>query len=325
MNNGCPKISVIIICYNQEDVIRRALDSVLCQKEYIYEMIVSDDCSKDKTWDIVKDYQREYPNIIKTFRNEKNLGIYENCQSTYDKVNGEIVFFLSGDDEFGKELFKLTCEVLSKAELDYRKDKFCVITDYRYILPDGNKVVVKNNSLVMKHDPFSLKFRGIIANRAFGESISTFNEKKNVIIEKRKDFKISSSLQEGYNDNMPYRNTSFFFYIPYVGNTYYSGIGLSTKFSKYYDQYLEGLIEYCNKIPDYIDALNKYDMNWLKFHKRKSEYLLNPTFNKLFKYFLNFFSLSLDPLRNFFLLREMKIFLREIVYFVLGKDKKHLL
>ncbi len=321
MNNNYPKISVIVICYNQENVIKRALNSILCQKEFLYELIVSDDCSVDKTWDIISEYQREYPLLVKAYRNEQNLGIYENYQSTYDKVNGEVIFTLSGDDEFGHELFKLTCEVLSSKNIDYNQDRFCVISDYKYITPDGNEMIIKNNSLVNIHNPFSLKFRGIIVNRALGESISTFNDRKNVYIERRKDFKISSSLQEGYTDIIPYLNTRHIFYIPYVGNIYYSGIGISTKFNKYYDQNLEGIIEYCDKISGYIDNLDRYDINWLKFHKIKSEYLLNPSINKLSKYFLNLFKLSLDPLRRYFLLSEIRIFLREIVNSLLGKKR----
>ncbi len=177
MKNIYPRISVIVICYNQEDVIERALNSILCQRDYLFELIISDDCSTDSTWHIIKEYQKKYPEIIRPYRNKENLGIYENYQNTFDKVNGDIVFLLAGDDEFGRELFKLTCETISRAGLNYRKDKFCVITDYKRISPEGNGTIVKKNSLVKKHDPFSLKFRGIIVNRALGESVSIFNEK----------------------------------------------------------------------------------------------------------------------------------------------------
>lgn len=315
MKNKYPRISVIVICYNQEDVIERALNSILCQRDYLFELVVSDDCSTDSTWKIIKEYQKKHHRIIKAYRNEKNLGVYENYQSTYDKVNGDIVFLLSGDDEFGRELFKLTCETISKADLNYRKDKFCVITDYKRVTPEGNGTIVKKNSLVKKHDPFSLKFRGIIVNRALGESISTFNTRKAAYIERRKNFKIPSSLQEGFLSIVPFVHAKKILYIPYIGNIYYSNIGVSSQFKKYKSQHLEGLIEYCNEISNYFKNLNKYDRNWLAFHKIKSEFLLNPSLNKLIGYFYNFLILSMDPLRKYFIFGETKVFLRSILLF----------
>ena len=48
------KINVLIITYNQEDLIKRAIDSILCQKEYgLNKIVVSDDCSSDNTWNVL--------------------------------------------------------------------------------------------------------------------------------------------------------------------------------------------------------------------------------------------------------------------------------
>ncbi|MDD4729491.1 MAG: glycosyltransferase family 2 protein [Dysgonamonadaceae bacterium] len=305
-----PKISVITICYNQEDVIHRAIDSVICQKDYLHELIISDDCSKDETWKIVKDYQRKYPQYVKAYRNEKNMGVYENLQNTYNKVSGEIIFFLSGDDEIGLELLEKTCKTVASKNLDYLNDRFCVITDFKVVLPNKTEKHIKSNALIEKYDPFSLKFRGIIYNRALGESLTTFNDRRNTSLRRKEGAVISSSLQEGFTDNIPYVNTESFFYIPYVGNIYYAGIGISTKFKKNRREYLEGIIEYCETIPDYFKNLNKYDCNWLNFHKTKTQFLLKPTFYGYWIYFLKLFVLAKDPLRKFFLSREIKSFVK---------------
>ena len=48
--NSKIKLSVIIISYNQEKYISEAIESVINQKtNFKYEILVSDDCSKDKT------------------------------------------------------------------------------------------------------------------------------------------------------------------------------------------------------------------------------------------------------------------------------------
>lgn len=316
MIKNCPKLSVIIICYNQEVVISRAIDSVLCQKEFLYELIISDDCSRDNTWNIVKDYQLKFPEYVNAYRNEKNMGIYENLQGTYDKVSGEIVFFLSGDDEMGAELLERTCKTVSTKNLNYQTDRFCVITDFKVVLPDRNEKHINRNALIEKHDPFSLKFRGIIYNRALGESITTFNDRRNTNLKRKEGAVLSSSLQEGFTDNIPYVKTKSYFYIPIVGNIYFAGIGISTKFTKNKREHLEGIIEYCETIPNYFPNLNKYDYNWLNFHKTKTQFLLNPTVTGYSRYFLKLFVLAIDPLRTFFLFREIKSFIKGLSQFI---------
>lgn len=66
-----PKISALVICYKQEKLIKRAIDSLLNQKEYLYEICVSDDGSPDKTWEVLQEYAVQHPgfsNCIGTVR-----------------------------------------------------------------------------------------------------------------------------------------------------------------------------------------------------------------------------------------------------------------
>ena len=95
-----PRHTIIVITFNQEGLIGRALDSILNQKEFIYEIIIFDDCSTDKTWMVIQEYKNKYPSIIKPFRNPINLGIFGNIESTWAKASGDIIWYLSGDDEF---------------------------------------------------------------------------------------------------------------------------------------------------------------------------------------------------------------------------------
>lgn len=62
------KVSVLCITYNQKDYISDALDSFINQKtNFKYEILVNDDCSTDGTKDIVIEYAKRYPDIIKPF------------------------------------------------------------------------------------------------------------------------------------------------------------------------------------------------------------------------------------------------------------------
>ncbi len=310
--NNFPKISIIIITFNQEKIISRALDSVLCQKEYVHEIIVSDDCSADNTWEVVQRYKTKYPDKIKAQRHEYNLGIYENLESTYDLVTGNLIFFLSGDDAFGENLFKTTCERLALENIDYEKDKFCVITDFKVIQPNGKEKAVKND-LVKKYNPFSLKLRNIIFNRAFGESISIFNERKENSIPKRSNIKLPSVLQEAYFDIFPFYYSNSCYYLPIIGNISYRGIGISTILKNHRKERLESLIEYCEKIPFYFKNLNKHDIKWLKYEKQRALYYIAPTPKYLIKYLYMLLFITNNKFGLSFIMKEYKIFLKNIL------------
>jgi glycosyltransferase involved in cell wall biosynthesis len=93
-------VSVFMPCYNQEDFIRDAIESVVQQDYPDLELIIGDDCSTDKTWEIVCHYKALYPNLIKAFRNQTNLGITANCNKVLEKCSGKYICFTSGDDSY---------------------------------------------------------------------------------------------------------------------------------------------------------------------------------------------------------------------------------
>lgn len=94
-----PKVSVIMITYNQEKTIGAALDSVLAQKcDFKYEIELSDDCSTDRTAQICEEYARHYPDRIRFRRNLHNLGARDNYFDTLVRCRGKYVADLAGDD-----------------------------------------------------------------------------------------------------------------------------------------------------------------------------------------------------------------------------------
>ena len=68
-------ISVLLCTYNQDKYIAQAIESVLLQKcDEAFEMLIGDDCSTDGTGTIVDEYQKQYPDIVRVIRPEKNGG-----------------------------------------------------------------------------------------------------------------------------------------------------------------------------------------------------------------------------------------------------------
>lgn len=92
-------VSVYMLTYFHEKYVGTAIESVLNQKtKYRFELVISDDCSKDGTTDIIKEYQRRYPDIIRINCNEHNVGIPTNIYRARSMCRGRYITALSGDD-----------------------------------------------------------------------------------------------------------------------------------------------------------------------------------------------------------------------------------
>lgn len=99
INNVNPYISVMIITYNHERYISKAIESVLRQEtSHSLEIVVSDDCSTDATRQIVWDYYKAHPQIIRYLFRPRNLGFQKNFIETLKSCRGRYVAVLDGDD-----------------------------------------------------------------------------------------------------------------------------------------------------------------------------------------------------------------------------------
>ena len=99
LNKQLPIVSVIVITYNQQNTIRQSLDSILNQvTDFTYEIIIGDDASIDNTYDLCKEYQKKYPQIIRLFRNKENKGILNNYYDCILRANGKYIADCAGDD-----------------------------------------------------------------------------------------------------------------------------------------------------------------------------------------------------------------------------------
>ena len=70
---ACPAISVIIPMYNAEKYIGECLESVLAQTFQDFEVIVVDDCSTDKSVEIVQSYAVKFNGRLKLTRAEEDM------------------------------------------------------------------------------------------------------------------------------------------------------------------------------------------------------------------------------------------------------------
>lgn len=94
-------LSVHLITYNNEKHINETIQSILKQKvNFNYEIVVGDDFSTDKTFEIIKQYKRKHPNLFNIKKNKTQLGILKNFKTTLDRCKGKYIFDIAGDDLF---------------------------------------------------------------------------------------------------------------------------------------------------------------------------------------------------------------------------------
>lgn len=92
-----PKVTVIVPVKNRKETIRRCLDSILREDYQNMEILVIDGKSTDGTLDIIKEYQKRYPNIICESREDKNVGDARN--RGLKLATGEYITYADADDE----------------------------------------------------------------------------------------------------------------------------------------------------------------------------------------------------------------------------------
>lgn len=92
-----PSISVLMTAYNRERYVGTAIESVLASSFKNFELIVVDDCSKDKTLDIAR-YYAGIDTRVTVYRNENNLGDYPNRNMAASYARGKYIKYVDADD-----------------------------------------------------------------------------------------------------------------------------------------------------------------------------------------------------------------------------------
>jgi glycosyltransferase involved in cell wall biosynthesis len=154
-----PKVSIVTITYNHVKYISQALDSFLSQEtDFVFEIIVSDDASTDKTQEIIKDYAAKYPGIIKPILRRKNTGAVNNSNDALRAATGEFIALCEGDDYWIDDTkLQRQAELLDKnpglglcfhpAKVAYEHDE-----SKDYIFPDLNEKPEFTPQELLKHN-----------------------------------------------------------------------------------------------------------------------------------------------------------------------------
>lgn len=98
MSKSQPLVSVIMPIYNCENYLDTSLGSIIGQTYKNLEIIAIDDCSTDKSWDIIQKFAKK-DSRIRALRNEENLRLTKTLNKAIRHSTGVYIARMDGDDE----------------------------------------------------------------------------------------------------------------------------------------------------------------------------------------------------------------------------------
>lgn len=138
MNNN-DLISILVITYNSSKYVLETLESAKEQTYKNIELVISDDCSTDNTYDVCRSWiekNKDYFKNVKLTRLEQNKGISSNCNNGLRYCSGKFIKLIAGDD--------ILLENCINDNYNYSLTNNCkFLFSFPQILHENNDIMVK--------------------------------------------------------------------------------------------------------------------------------------------------------------------------------------
>lgn len=114
-------VSFFVPCFNEEPNVAGALAKLRTAAEQLslsYEILVFDDCSRDRTAEVVRTFMREHPEVpVRLFRNTRNMGVSRNFFEGAFQARGRHYRLICGDDIEPLETHLKVLEFMGRADI----------------------------------------------------------------------------------------------------------------------------------------------------------------------------------------------------------------
>lgn len=149
---GRPLVTFAVFAYNQEKYIRDAVEGAFSQDYSPLEIILSDDCSSDGTFEIMKDMAQKYrgPHLIRLRQGVKNVGTLSHLLSVARLALGRFFVVAAGDDISLGERTQTIAEVMQSAS-----DEIVVASSDDIIFNDQGKTYDSEAEIARRREYFS--------------------------------------------------------------------------------------------------------------------------------------------------------------------------
>ena len=278
--NKEPLVSIICTVFNKGPWLGQAIEGFLNQvTTFDFEILLIDDASTDDSWSVMEVYQNRYPDKIKTFYNEKNLGISKTWYKICKEAKGKYIARCDGDD-FWLNPLKLQRQVDALEANPASKWSNC---DFDIYSEDG-KIISKSgfeNSTI----PLADTYEKMLATRGFTMA-STWLVERELMLEVNEELDLATA-DDTFNLQMDLFQRTELSYIPEAMVAYRINQGSDSRpkdFSKQEDRFhklLQTQLSYLNKYPnaDYqeiarilLDRVNHFEIELSKSKESLAQY-----------------------------------------------------
>lgn len=322
------QIDVLLATYNGEKYIKEQIESILSQTYKNIKLIISDDCSSDKTVEILKEYEKK-DNRIELYIQKENLGVVKNIEFLLNKVENELYMLSDQDDiwlpeKIEKSVLKLKSE---KADLVFG-DLEVVDKELKTIYPSFGDFMLLSKKINKYIDSYRMNYLyncvtgcTIISKKEFIKKILPLPTKSKYLLH---DHWIA--LMVSLNGKLAYMKEKYIKYRQHGNNE----VG-TKKVSHKMDNLLEirelfinvklgvfgSYVENNDKFPNELQELNKKALNYFKMLKNKERFNFRnwSVFHQLYKnenlmYYIENFIIMNMPIIGKFLFKIRYLILK---------------
>ena len=155
-------VSIVVPVYNVEKYIKETITAIEQQTYANWELLLINDCSSDRSVEIIKEYEKKDPKI-KLINLEKNSGAAVARNKGIENANGKYIAFLDSDDLWEENKLDKQIEFMEKNKYDF------TYTAYDFADEEGNKINKKVNV------PEKLTYKQALKNTTIFTSTVVFN------------------------------------------------------------------------------------------------------------------------------------------------------
>ena len=134
-----PLVTFAVFAYNQEEYIREAVEGAFAQTYEPLEIILSDDCSTDRTFEIMQEMAAAYegPHRVRAVQTDRNLGVTQHVLLRGNEAAGDIVVLAAGDD--------ISAETRCARHVDLYNDPSVMAVTSGYDIVDSQGTIISRN------------------------------------------------------------------------------------------------------------------------------------------------------------------------------------
>ncbi len=126
------RVSIALCTFNGKSFLDEQLESIFRQNYPLYELVIVDDHSTDQTYELLQRWKERYPDLIKLYRNEKNIGYDRNFEKALSYCSGDWIAISDQDDVWMEDKISALAELLRQPDV---------------VLAHGASVTLKNGKL----------------------------------------------------------------------------------------------------------------------------------------------------------------------------------